>query len=582
MNWKYKITSRKLKVAKGYALPLVLVVMLILIILCFGETMTSYTTRIQAVSAKAETEAMLAAEAGYEKAIFWMCQQSDILGAMQTGGGSGVINFDTSTCSYEVGFEGFLGSRPVFSVKATGKSGRPVYTRIVDVNVMQETSGWAMGACRIPNGPSLSDTLGVNFIDGEVIDIPLHINKASDNPDRGDIFISGNPTFLRAVEMGESRKRSGVDKSIYTSYSNGSLSYRGTYSDVIPLFENGISFDQPNIRITDSTAVQSKVNRFRDSTAAAYKFTPASPTSPMCSAAQIEFFVQGGIGKVRIDPNCTVQLHNYGSFDYSVVSGSDPMRFQRYNIYAYHYKNDSDSPIIVPVTDTYVSQTFGGYTSEPGGQIFVNGNVVIGGGEDANFTDVSNMVVKGKITIVATGNIWIADSIIVDGSHDHDGMPTVDDPDTGADESNPNVLGIIAQGVIKVVDPGLAPATVTPPAGYTYQPIGIIKPGNTGRYLPDSTVVEAAITVGGGGWGAENVGSRREYSGSHDNLIVRGSITEVIRGVVGLSGSGSNGYIKNYYIDTRLMSGILPGDIWFTGKFIPAPAGWHDYSINDN
>jgi len=33
--------------------------------------------------------------------------------------------------------------------------------------------------------------------------------------------------------------------------------------------------------------------------------------------------------------------------------------------------------------------------------------------------------------------------------------------------------------------------------------------------------------------GAENVGGgRKEFSGSQDSLIVRGSITEVIRGVV--------------------------------------------------
>jgi hypothetical protein len=142
--------------------------------------------------------------------------------------------------------------------------------------------------------------------------------------------------------------------------------------------------------------------------------------------------------------------------------------------------------------------------------------------------------------------------------------------------ANPNVLGLIAQGVIKVVDPGLAdsPASVS---NYTYRPIGIVKSGK--RYLPDPTVVEAAITVGGGGWGAENTPSRRVYSGSQDDLYVRGSITEVVRGIVGHL--GSDGYIKHYYIDTRLMTGILPGDIWFSGKYIPAPAGWHDYGINE-
>jgi hypothetical protein len=99
----------------------------------------------------------------------------------------------------------------------------------------------------------------------------------------------------------------------------------------------------------------------------------------------------------------------------------------------------------------------------------------------------------------------------------------------------------------------------------------------------------------GGGWGAENVtrrdnagagsttyGGRRNYSGTKDDLIVRGSLTEVVRGVVGYPPNYENGYDKKYYIDNRLMSGILPGDIWFTGKYIPAPAGWHDYGINSH
>ncbi|MGA2094563.1 MAG: hypothetical protein ABSH16_14360, partial [Sedimentisphaerales bacterium] len=382
-----------------------LVVMLILIILCFGETMTSYTTRIQAVSAKAETEAMLAAEAGYERSIFMMCQQSDILGWLQGGGGTaGNINFGTSTCSYQVDFHGFLGARPVFEVKSIGKSGRPVYTRVVDVNVMQETSGWAEGSCRIPNGTT--STTPVYFGSGEIISMPVHINDFH-TPDEIDIWISTSgvkPRFLQKVEMGESRKTSGGSDQ---------------YSSVMSCFEAGIDFDQPDIRITDAAAVQSKVNRFYNSTNPLYRFTPknlAPGVSPSCLATQIEFYVNKNThaGMVRIDPCCTVQLHSAGPSDYNIVSGSSPMSFHQYNIYAYHFKKTTDPCIVVPITNTYVTQTFGGYTSDPGGQIYVNGNVVIGGGEDANFTDVSNMIVKGKITVVATGNIWIADSILVD------------------------------------------------------------------------------------------------------------------------------------------------------------------------
>jgi hypothetical protein len=407
--------------------------------------------------------------------------------------------------------------------------------------------------------------------------MPLHINKYSDSPDVRDIWIQDGdtPRFLRKVEMGESRKTtSGTDK----------------YSTVMPRFEAGIFFDQPGIRITDENAVQSKITRFKNSTAAAYQFTPAGPNSlvstPKCSAVQLEFFVDPcGVGKVRITNNCTVQLASSSDTDYNVVPGSGGSTFAKYKIYAYHYRPTSGARLTIPIANTYVSQTFGGYTSDPGGQIYVNGNVVIGGGEDTNFADINGMIVKDKITVVATGNIWIADSIRVDGPNE-----TTRDPNRMPTEANPNVLGLIAQGVIKVVDPGLSyptsgwPPTSGPPppyAGLTYQPIGITKPSSSGRWLPEPTVVEAAITVGGGGWGAENVGSgsRRVYNGNQDFLVVHGSITEVIRGVVGHL--GSDGYIKKYYIDTRLMSGILPGDIWFSGKYIPAPAGWHDRSIRD-
>ncbi len=97
-------------------------------------------------------------------------------------------------------------------------------------------------------------------------------------------------------------------------------------------------------------------------------------------------------------------------------------------------------------------------------------------------------------------------------------------------------------------------------------------------------VVEAAMTIGGGGWGAENVtrewnrvwyGNRKEENEPQDKLVVRGTITEACRGVVGVI--GTDGFLKYYYYDERLLEGILPGDIWMRGKYIPAPAGWRDY-----
>ena len=616
-NTQYAIRNTK----NGFALPLVLVSIVILMALIIGTAMTSYGSRLQAVQTKSQTEAMLAAEAGYEQAIFWMSQQSDILSAIQAGGGQGTIPFATGSCSYTIDFHGFIGARPVFRVTSTGICGRPSFTRIVDVDVVQETSGWAMGACRIPGvspatgvSPTTSTT-GVYFGNGEVISIPLHINKANDNPDVADIFIdtsNGSPTFLQNVEMGESRKLNGTDKIIV----NSSGQQIGTYSSVMPLFHNGISFDQPGIRITDSAAVQSKVTRFKNSTLAAYQFTPnltGCPTispfnspSNKCPAVQLEFFVQGGVGKVRITNNCAVVLNNPGPSDYNIVTGSNPTTFNTYKIYGYHYRpKNSTCPTCqttVPITNTYVTQTIGGYTSDPGGQIYVNGNVIIGGDSNSIIDPCQvGQVVNGKITVVATGNIWIADSIKVDGAHATDGNSL---PTTG----NLNVLGLIAQGVIKVIDPGLSsyatsyspghlpnnyPGPPSAVSGYTYQPVANLKSGGSGLYdriLPDPTVIEAALTIGGGGWGAENVrdyagssgnyyGDRRVVSTPQDDLYVRGSITEVIRGIVGHL--NNDGYIKHYYLDTRLMSGILPGDIWLSGKYIPAPAGWHDHGLNN-
>jgi type II secretory pathway pseudopilin PulG len=535
----------------GSLLVLVLIAMVILTVMGTGLLTVAYGVRLDAIRLKNETVARLAAEAGYEKALYWMSQQQDMLSTLQKGipGTTGNLSFPDCDCNYQIQLFSFAGSRPIYRIVSTGHSG--VFSRTTDALVIQAVSGWDMGQCRVPSGKS--STVEVYFVNGEVIDIPVNINNLKDKPDNRDIYIIGSPRFLEEVGMGESRYAGKTDK----------------YKDVISLFEDGIDFDQPDCKIADETVIQSKVDRFKDSTAVSYKFTPtaSSGVSPSYPAVQLEFFVEGGVGKVRITNNCTVQADNPGDYDYSVVPDSGGTKFQQYKIYAYHFKPTSQPSIVVPITDTYVTQSFRGVQSEPGGQIYIKGNVVIGS------SDYTDMVVKGKITVVAGrgddgtgGNIWVADSIVVDGSHDANGMPAAD---------NPNILGLIAQNVVKVVNP--TRSTPSEPSGLTYQPIGITKSGSQGRFLPDPTVVEAAITVGGGGWGAEDVGDRREYSGDQDDLIVRGSITEALRGVVGLSGSKPDGYLKHYYLDKRLLEGILPGDIWLRGKYIPAPAGWHDY-----
>lgn len=567
---KYKIRKYK----SAYALVLVMAAALVLILLGAALLHICYGVRVRAAKLKRETVAMLAAEAGYERSIFWMSQQTDILGELEeeTSEAFGTINFENSYCDYEIQLHDFIGARPVFRIISTGYSG--ALNRVVDVFAVQKITGWDMGMCRIPSGSS--STTPVYFKSGEIVNIPIHINKYDDSPDNKDIYISGNPQFLQKVEMGESRYRA-----------NNSDKYTG----VMGLFDGGITFDQPNVRITDEDAVQSKVTRFFKSTNGTFIFDPNFSASVPYSkepAVQLEFFVDSGDGQVRITDNCTVVTRPGGSRDYRIVPGSGGSSYTPYNIYAYHYKPDNETSVTYSIdneTDIiYVSQKFysstGTIESDKGGQIFVNGNVVIGG----NLSYHNGFqVVKGKVTVVATGNIWIADPIIVDGKDNDQDLPSKD---------NPNVLGLIAQGVVKVIDPGLAnygsPELSVPDVNgtttHSYMPVGN-GTSSTVRNLTDPMIVDAAITVGGGGWGAENVGDRKEYSPPGDTLIVHGTFVEAIRGVVGLFSSSSgdpiDGYDKAYYLDERLLEGVLPGNIWFGGKYIPAPAGWHDYRIKD-
>jgi len=553
----------------GSSLALVVISLTILTTLGFGLLTVAYGARHAAIVTKGNVAALLAAEAGYEKAVFWMGQQQDMLSALQQGdsGTTGTLTFPDSSCTYQISLFSFAGTRPVFRVAAHGYSSPA--DRWVDVLVVQAVSGWDMGTCRCPSGSG--GTTEVYFTSGEILDMPIHINKFNDNPDVKDIYISGSPAFLEPVAIGESRLTAGgSDK----------------YSSTINLFQDGIYFDQPSSRVTDESSVQTKVTRFRDSTKAAYRFTPtanASVSNPQ-AATQLEFFVEGGVGKIRITNNCSVrgfrQDSDWKTYDFKIQPGSGGTQFDRYYIYSYHVvSNNADTNgdrRTAVITDTYVSQSFGGATSEPGGQIFVDGNVVIGGNSTSHD---GNQAVKGKITVVATGNIWVADAVSADGTHDADGLPT---------SANPNALGLLAQGVIKVVDPGMSGIDgVVSISGYMYAPVGkpdypSATPGQSNyyqRYLPDPTITEAAITVGGG-WGAENVkrgsyGGRKEYSGSQDYLEVHGTICEAIRGVVGIP--GIDGYLKSYHMDRRLLTGIIPGDISLRGKFVPAPAGWRDY-----
>jgi type II secretory pathway pseudopilin PulG len=594
-------------------LAFVLVAVLIFALLGTALLTVTYGVRARAIRFKNETIAMLAAEAGYEQALFWMGEQSDVLNglAASPSAGAGTLTFTSSSATYLVTFENYMGARPIFRVLSVGTCGSA--KRVVDCFVMQAIDGWAMAKCRIPNGTTSDKE--VYFATGETIDMPLCINKLNDSPDVMDIYIDGTPKFTQKVSMGELQRAGNVDK----------------YSGVMNLFQGGIIFGQPKLRITDPTAVSQKIARFKNFTKPQYIFTPQAVTglnkgvtntdylaSGVYPAVQLEFYVQGGVGYVRITNNCTVICgqRSGATNDYCIPDPANPNTYGKYDIYGWHYRYDpcdAATPVgskAVPalVTDTYVQQVFSGKASDPGGQIYVNGNVVIGGDTESGVT-LDTQVLQGKLTVVATGNIWIADSIMMDGTR----YPNSDPCNPGMPAANnPNVLGLIAGGVVKVIDPGMSsyarddnngrpgppqsPRTLAVGSNtfkFRYAPVanqatGSVIPGD--RTLPNPMIIEAAVTVGGGGWGAEGVSianngetdGRRESgepSGSdghtQDSLILRGSICEVVRGVVGII--DHDGYLKQYYLDDRLLEGVLPGNIWFGGKYIPAPAGWHDY-----
>lgn len=499
---------QNMKSSKGSAIVLIVMSLVLLSILGMGMLSAAYGVRHKAIRLKNEAIARLAAEAGYEKAVFWMSQQQDMIGALEDGvpGASGALNFADGYCNYEIRFFSYVGSRPIYRITSKGYSG--MFDRTVEVLVVQAISGWDMGLCRVPL--TMRSTTPVYFTDGEVIDMPIHINDAEDSPDNIDINILGNPDFRQVTAMGESR------------YSDGGTD---KYAPVMGSFDNGICFDQPDSKITDGASIASKIDRFRDSTSPQYILRPKM-TAPIPSphpAVQLEFYVEGNTGMVRITEDCTVRGYQRNNdnqtFDYRVKPGSsDVTEFVKYDIYAYHFIPENAEAqglrTTQPIDATYVTQDLGGVSSEPGGQIYVDGDVIIGGDKVEHNGD---QVVKGKITIVSTGNIWIADSVVVDGGHDGDGTPSAD---------NPNILGLIAQGLIKVVDPGMSSYSAgginkyPGPLGDAvnnseYAPIGCLDDGagNTyERHLPELMIVEAALTVGGGGWGAENV-QRGSYGG---------------------------------------------------------------------
>ena len=102
----------------GAILGLVVVCLVILAALGGGLLAIAYGVRMQAIRTKNEAVAMLAAEAGYQKAIFWMSQQQDVITALQEGvpGTSDSLQFADANCDYNIEFFTFIGSRPIYRI----------------------------------------------------------------------------------------------------------------------------------------------------------------------------------------------------------------------------------------------------------------------------------------------------------------------------------------------------------------------------------------------------------------------------------------------------------------------------------
>jgi len=540
---------------RGSVLVLAVVGILVLTLLGLSLLRIAFGARLHAIRVKQQAVALLTAEAGYERALVQMGQEKDLVTAISNAPGGvirGTVDFKNSKADYEIRAYTFFGARPIYRVKSGGRCGRS--GRIIDVLVSQNVSGaWEMNECRAPNSPQT--TRQVPFYSGDIIDMPLHIN-CQDKPDDvfRDIGISGNPRFLRPVSMGESR------------YDRRD---RNKYEGVDGLFEGGIYFNQPDRKIADHESLVAKVARFKSDSSFVYKPYQEATVSDAVPAVQLEFYVDGDSGKgmVKVFENCTVKLTSGGKWDYKVGSGDAP--YEKAPIYAYHYVRRSERRgRVYEIEDTYVRQSLGKDKSEPGGQIYVKGNVIIGGQVPS--------VLKGRLTVVATGNIWIANSV----QYDNTGTSRLSAEDLPTDD-NPSALGLIScDGVVKVIDPGLSAAGGTGPpdmknAGLMYREAGLLDQLGSESYervLPEPMVVEAAIIAGGGGWGMENAESRKvraDMQPSH--LVVHGSITEAVRGVVGPD------YHKCYYFDQRLSNGLPPGDIWLYTKYVPIPGGWSDY-----
>jgi hypothetical protein len=566
---------------KGSILVLVLILLAVLILAGLALLKVSEGRLIETVRIKSLESASAAAEAGYENAVFWMSQQPDMLESLESASQSVSLSFPQSSADYKITFANFIGARPVFKVEANGYHG--IYQKTIQAYLVQAISGWELAKCQIPSTPTKTEA--AYFVTGEIINMPMHINDLKDNPDNADIYISGSPQFKEHISMGESRYTSGK---------------KDKYASLMKLFPKGISFSQPASRIIDSATISAKVQRFYDSTNLTYRLTPQIVQNlPKDSAGKtgfysnisdvpavhLKFYVKDGHGYLRIYNDCTVATYLRGGSDNNTwdyrINPNSGTPYAKYGIYGCHFAPSTytDVQIDDPDMPIYVRQKFGNIESKPGAQIYIDGNVVIGcSQEDIAILGADINKVKGQISIVSTGIIWLTNVLTIDGSRQEDGMPSMD---------NPNIIGLISQALIRLADPGMTDNNLLYNSSFFdvstvtgYVPIGLSGGAKLyNRKLPKTVVVEAAITLGGGGWGPENLyrhggfPGRKNFDSQNDILILRGTITEPL---IGLTASDKNGFLEQDHYDKRLMSGILPGNIWLKGKYLLVPGGWNE------
>jgi hypothetical protein len=593
----------------------------LLSILGLGILMLAYGARLRADHLVDGTAARLSAEAGYEKAIHWLSTQEYPLEVFSPSGGRrGASKPKTITLKsgeelvknpFEctISLNSFLGTRPVYKIISKGFNGRLPdnkweLTRTVDANVVQAIYGWDMGQCAAPIGSFRTMPVRFSKLSGS-IDMPIHINSHLERDVSADIFVdlSYPQPFHNPVYMAESRY-------------NWAGRNKDKYASIIDLFKAGIYFGQNNSSIywkrydlnkqkAARNAIRKRVTRFIKNTNPQFNFSPMTGNQPRIidekflnkqtdpnhsavaqwlPAVQLEFYADKS-GMVRITNNCAVACMNSGNYDYA-LNFVDPVKEykQRY-IYGYHYANNLDI-VNFPGNDPKISDTYVSHQAltptrtikaPPGGQIYIDGNVIIGGLVNANGNkiDISGKwkdnAIKGKLTIVATGDIWIVSPITYYGFRRNGFVLNSD---------NQNVLGLFSQfGVVKVVDPSFSTGLKDTAS---YKPIAAAADSNNpgkikdpdGRTLPNPMYVQAAITAAGGGWGVENIENRSELL-INNELIFVGAISEVFRGLTKDPGS-ARGFRTHYYFDQRLLNGILPGDLWLQHKFVTAPGGWSD------